>query len=366
MGSGSCGLPSAAVRAPFMGHPPLPGKGKERISEIRYPIRSKYLKAVVRCSDAVGPSQVESSYAKIFATRYRPPVGIHVWCPDFLTSCVVHVPKVVCFFKAAFENGLRFPLAPFIKCVLQHFNVCLAQLSPNFWGVLVGLLVVFRDKSLGVPSLALLLNLFSVKESAEGFLYISKRSSSRLIISDMPSSHKFWKERYFFVSGHNWGYTPTDQEDTLGVSTSWTTPENLCEFSLTLIGSNFWKSLVVSNSGLVMRFSGVRPGLSPEDEEVKRRLVRFHPWAYFELIRSDIPEPYSAKPARLPTLRSSPLSIMKPSLPPVTKSSSSSALEPLIAKPVQGEFRACLEMLAKKKMSVKWKTQASSKGYPPA
>ena len=210
VGGGSNGLPVAAIRAPLVGHPPLHGKGKERISEIRYPIGSEYLRAAVRCSDAVGPSRVEPSYAENFATRCRPPVGIHVWCPDFLTSYVVHVPKMVCFFEATFENGLRFPLHPFFKCVIQHINVCPAQLSPNFWGVLVGLLVVFRDKGLGVPSLALLLDLFSVKESTKGFLYISKRSSSRLIIFDMPTSHKFWKERYFFVSGRNWEYNPAD------------------------------------------------------------------------------------------------------------------------------------------------------------
>ena len=254
VGGGSGGLPSAAIRAPLVGHPPLPGKGKERISEIRYPIELEYFKAAVRCSDAVGPSRVKPSYAEIFATRYRPLAGIHVWRPDFLTSYVVHVPKMVFFFEVAFENGLRFPSHPFIKCVLQHFNVCPTQLSPNLWGVLVGLLVVFRDKGLRVPSLALLLDLFSVKESAEGFLYISKRSSSRLIIFGMPSSHKFWKEHYFFISGHNWEYNPADQEDTLGVQTSWTTPENLRVFSLTPIGSNFRKSLVISDSSLVVRF----------------------------------------------------------------------------------------------------------------
>ena len=47
---------------------------------------------------------------KFFSTCYRPSVGIRVWRPDFLTSYVVHVPKTVCFFEAAFENGLRFPL----------------------------------------------------------------------------------------------------------------------------------------------------------------------------------------------------------------------------------------------------------------
>ena len=124
---------------------------------------------------------------------------------------------MVCFFEVAFENDLRFPLHPFIKRVLQHFNVCPSQLSPNFWGVLVGLLVIFRDKGLGVPSIILLLDFFSVNEAAECFLYISKRSSAKLIISDLPSSHKFWKERYFFVSGRHWEYNPVDPRFSLNV-----------------------------------------------------------------------------------------------------------------------------------------------------
>ena len=118
VGGGSGGLPVVAVRAPLVGHPPPPVKGKERISEIKYPTGLEYLRTSVRCSDVVGPSRVEPSYTKIFATRYRPPVGIRVWRPYFLTSYVVHVPKIVCFFEAAFKNGLRFPLHPFLKCVL--------------------------------------------------------------------------------------------------------------------------------------------------------------------------------------------------------------------------------------------------------
>ena len=149
---------------------------------------------------------------------------------------------MVCFFEVAFENGLRFPLHPFIKRVLQHFNVCPSQLSPNFSGVLVGLLVVFRDKGLGVPSIALLLDFFSVKKAAEGFLYISKRSSAKLIFSDLPSSHKYRKERYFFVSGCHWEYNPFDREDTLDVPAIWTTPENLRELSFTLVCPGFQRS----------------------------------------------------------------------------------------------------------------------------
>ena len=94
---------------------------------------------------------------------------------------------------------------------------------------------------------------------------------------------------------------------------------------------------------------------------MKRKLVRCTLHAYFELIRSDIPGPSGARPAQLPFLRPSPLSVMKP---PVSKSSSPSVSEPLIAKLTRGELRACLEVLAKKKMSVKRKTPTSLEGCP--
>ena len=104
-----------------------------------------------------------------------------------------------------------------------------------FWWGLVG----FRDRGLGIPSIALLLDFFSIKEAAEGFLYISMRSSAKLIISDLPSSHKYWKERYFFVSGSHWEFNPFDREDTLGVPAVWTTPDNLCELSFALVYPGF-------------------------------------------------------------------------------------------------------------------------------
>ena len=340
-----------------LGGPSFPlDKGKGKISEIRYPSSSEYLRVAIQNAEAVGPSRVEPSYGEVFAAWYGPPFGVQVWCPDVLTFYVVQVPKMVCFFEVEFENGLRFPLHPFIKRVLQHFNVCPSQLSPNFWGILVGLLVIFKDRGLGVPSIALLLDFFNVKEATEGFLYISKRSNAKLIISDFQSSHKYWKEHYFFVNGRHWEYNPFDREDTLGVPAVWTTPVTLRELPFTLVWPGFQRLYDISNIALVAWPSGARPDLSPKDGEVKRKLVKCALRSYSELIRSDIPGPFGARPARLPLLRPSPISVMKPSLPPVSKSSSSSVLEPFNAKPTWGELRARLEVLAKKKRSVKRKS----------
>ena len=102
--------------------------------------------------------------------------------------------------------------------------------------------------------------------------------------------------------------------------------------------------------------------LSHEDEEVKRKLVKCASRAYYELIRSDIPGSSGVRPTRLHFLRSSPLSVMKR---PVPKSSSSSVSEPLTAKPTRGKLRSHLEVLAKKKRSVKWKPSSSQEGCPP-
>ena len=195
-----------AVVAPLNvpGAPPLPlDKNKGKINLIKYPGGPNYLKAVVQHAVTVGPSKVGPSYGVTFVERYRPPPGVRVWTSDVLTFYVASVPGMVCFFAVAFDNGLRFPLHPFMKGVLQHFNVCPSQLTPNGWGILVGLLAFFRDRGLSVPNVALLLYLFSPKETTEGFLYFSRHPGASLVISYLPSSHRSWKGRYFFVSGRN-------------------------------------------------------------------------------------------------------------------------------------------------------------------
>ena len=212
------------------GAPPLPlDKDKGKINLIKFPGGSDYLKSAVQHAVTVGPSKVGPSYGVTFVERYRPPPGVQVWTPDVLTFYVASMPGMVCFFEVAFDNGLRFPLHYFMKGVLQHFNVCPSQLASNGWGILVGLLAFFRDRGLDVPSVAMLLYLFSPKETTEGFLYFSRRPRAPLVITDLPSSHRSWKGRYFFVSGRNWEYDPSDKDDTLGVPVAWTTPDNLRE-----------------------------------------------------------------------------------------------------------------------------------------
>ena len=92
--------------------------------------------------------------------------------------------------------------------------------------------------------------------------------------------------------------------------------------------------------------SGIRPDLTPEDREVKWQLGKCLPRAYSDMIRLDIPSSSGV------SLSCSPLS--RSPLPPAMKTS---PREPLVVKPTRGELQACVELLAKRKRSVKRKAQ---------
>ena len=105
---------------------------------------------------------------------------------------------------------------------------------------------------------------------------------------------------------------------------------------------------------MVALLSGIRPGLTLEDREVKQQLGKCRPRAYSNLIRSDIPSSSSVSPSCSPYSRSPPPPAMETSLG-----------GPLIVKPTRGELQARVELLAKKRRNVKRKTQDPPEGSLP-
>ena len=115
-------------------------------------------------------------------------------------SGVLIFPRLMLFPFPRWSASLRRPLimvSSFLCTPSSKASYSISMYArPNslpIFGALVNLLVFFRDKGLGVPSIALLLDLFNVKEVMEGFLYISKQATARPIIFDLPSSHKHWQ-----------------------------------------------------------------------------------------------------------------------------------------------------------------------------
>ena len=106
---------------------------------------------------------------------------------------------------------------------------------------------------------------------------------------------------------------------------------------------------------MVALLSGIRPDLTPVDKEVKHQLGKCRPWAYSDLIRSDIPDSSDVSRSYSPCLTSS--------RPPAMETSSRG---PLVVKPTRGELRARIELLAKKRKNVKRKAQDPPESSLPA
>ena len=64
---------------------------------------------------------------------------------------------------------------------------------------------------------------------------------------------------------------------------------------------------------MVLLPSSVCPDLTPKDREAKRRLGKCRPWAYSELIKSDLPGSSGVSPSSSPRSKSPPLPAMETS-----------------------------------------------------
>ena len=88
--------------------------------------------------------------------------------------------------------------------------------------------------------------------------------------------------------------------------------------------------------------SGIRPDLTLEDKEVKRQLGKCRPRAYSDLIKLDIPSSSGVSPSCSPDLRSASPRAME-----------TSHEGPLTVKITREELQARVELLAKKRRSVR-------------
>ena len=111
-----------------------------------------------------------------------------------------------CFYEAAFSCGLRFPVHPFIMKLLHYLNLALGQLMPNSWRIVISCMVIRTTIADGDMLIVNeFVHLYRLKESKEFVYYefIPWDRKSRLV-ADLPSSFRYWKSRYFFVSGNGW------------------------------------------------------------------------------------------------------------------------------------------------------------------
>lgn len=138
------------------------------------------------------------------------PVGIQARIPGKGETILSAGSGEAAFYEAAFHAGLRFPMHPFIRRMLNFYGICSAQLSPNAWRNIISVLVIWRFSRhhLSLNEFRCLYTLLKGPGLESGWLFFKARPG-RSILKGAPSNVKGWKTRFFFVSGDDWEFCPT-------------------------------------------------------------------------------------------------------------------------------------------------------------
>ncbi|GFY87962.1 hypothetical protein Acr_05g0016010 [Actinidia rufa] len=130
---------------------------------------------------------------------------LRVRLPDEGEIITSTCPGEVAFYEAAFPAGLRFPLHPTIRLILQFYNICPTQLIPNAWRSIACSMALWRVYKYSI-SLSEFRNLFSLNSNPkpdQGWLYFKARNK-KVLLGGYPSNVKGWKSKFFFISGDEW------------------------------------------------------------------------------------------------------------------------------------------------------------------
>ncbi|KAM7486034.1 hypothetical protein LguiA_002043 [Lonicera macranthoides] len=97
----------------------------------------------------------------------RIPDLVKIRAPGLEERACYYRPREVCFYEAAFEHGLRFPLDDHVRELLATMDLVPAQVSPNMRSCLIGLVLIFRAISIGSHDISIeeFISLFQPKDS---------------------------------------------------------------------------------------------------------------------------------------------------------------------------------------------------------
>ena len=130
-------------------------------------------------------------------------------------ACCPKYEGDVAFYEADFRAGLRFPMQPFVRELLDYLSLAPGQMAPNGWRTIISCMVMWRVNNNGQEDLTVDKFLFGYEPChialSPGFWTFKHHDTDTKIVQGLPSSDRIWKDRYFFVCGDSWERLP--QED---------------------------------------------------------------------------------------------------------------------------------------------------------
>ena len=101
--------------------------------------------------------------------------------------------------------------------LLDHFGIAPRQLVPNLWRIVVNCMEIWLAANRDMIKVGELVHMYRLKESKEyGYYELVPWGRKTRIVKGLPSSFRYWKSRFFFVSGddfetsssRDWGDVP--------------------------------------------------------------------------------------------------------------------------------------------------------------
>ena len=137
-----------------------------------------------------------------FKDRFQFPERVCVRQPTNMDRACHFFLGKVCFYEAAFTCGLRLPVHPFIMELLGFFGIAPWQLMPNSWRIVVNCMEIWLAANEDMIKVDELVHLYRLKELKEyGYYELIPWARRARIVRGLPSSFRYWKSRFFFVSG---------------------------------------------------------------------------------------------------------------------------------------------------------------------
>ena len=164
--------------------------------------------------------------------RYQIPDDVVLRIPDSNErACCPKYEGDIAFYKVDLKAGLRFPMQPFVRELLDFLSLAPGQVALNGWQTIISCMVMWRVNSNGQEDLTVDEFIFYYEPCqialSPGFWTFKNRDTDTRVVQGLPSSDRIWKDRYFFVCGDNWERLPQENlRDFVRVRKSWGTPSS--------------------------------------------------------------------------------------------------------------------------------------------
>ena len=130
----------------------MSGEGKVRSSELETNLSSS---GDCRALEVTSPSTPYKAWDICYALKGKDEGGIRNRF-QFPSSVMIRIPNdddrdchsyanEVCFYKANFVSGLRFPIPPFLRELFSYLFLAPTQLVPNSWRIVICCMVMWMS-----------------------------------------------------------------------------------------------------------------------------------------------------------------------------------------------------------------------------